>query len=86
MENIFESIITKNLNEQEDKEDKPKFLNDLCKLLQSTRHYSDLESIEYINDNGEYAILHFKNGSEKKADITADSEVSMIRDILNQTE
>ncbi len=82
--NVFESII---LKEEEYKEDKPKFLNDLCTLLQNTRHYSGLESIEYVkSDSGEYAILSFENGAEKKADITASSEISMIRDILNQTE
>lgn len=65
-------------------EDKQETLKQLQKLLLTTRYYkNDLVNIAYEDRCGdEYAVLRFISGNEARVDITADSCLSMIKDIL----
>ena len=64
------------------RENKPAFLRALTPVIQMTRAGEDVESIGYLeDDSGEYAVLHFKNGYTKRADITCDSLAAVMVDV-----
>lgn len=55
----------------------------LCLTLRETRQYSDLESLDYAKKGeGRYVIARFVNGGYRKINVTADSGIAMIKDIL----
>lgn len=64
-------------------EDKREICSLLAKTLQATREYDDAVGIIYRKDpDGEEKVfVHFANGV-KTADVTGDSGIAMIRDIL----
>ena len=62
---------------------------EICKkledLLKSTRAHSDLESLEYTTEEetcDEAVIATYTNGFTRVIDVSADSGISMIRDVL----
>lgn len=64
------------------RENKPVFLRALTPVIQMTRAGEDVESIGYLADaSGEYAVLYFKSGYTKKADITFDSLAAVMVDV-----
>ena len=64
------------------RENKPAFLRALTPVIQMTRAGEDVESIGYeTSATGEYAVLHFKSGYTKKADITFDSLIAVMVDV-----
>lgn len=57
--------------------------NSLCKTLQQTRQYDDLQSLRHVEEGSErYVVAEFTNGSIRKITVTADSGIAMIKDIL----
>lgn len=66
-------------------EDKREILAMLCNTLRKTRQFSDLLEIKYIKmENGdEFAVAYFMRG-QKRINITADSGIAMIRDVVNK--
>lgn len=55
----------------------------LCLTLRETRQYSDLESLDYAKKGeGRYVIARFVNGGYRKINVTMDSGIAMIKDIL----
>ena len=70
-------------NEHEDK-------NMICELLlktiQNTRDYNDLIELNYkiIGSDTEIVTAVFKNGTKVKVNVSLDSGMAMIRDILKQ--
>ena len=57
----------------------------LCITLRETRQYSDLESLDYAKKGEErYVIASFDNGGYRKINITMDSGIAMIKDILKR--
>ena len=64
-------------------ENKPEIVWDLCKLLRKTRHGSDIAMMEYAKEGyGEYVLITFDGGFQKKVDISADSGIAIIKDVL----
>lgn len=55
----------------------------LCATLRETRHYSDLESLDYTKWGEEcYVIARFVNGC-RQINVTMDSGIAMVKDIVN---
>lgn len=68
-------------------ENKRRILALLLPTLQATDYFSDLVDLVYGYDQAkgiEYVVAFFLNGSQKMANVTADSGIAMIRDILKQ--
>ena len=64
-------------------ENKPEIVWDLCKLLRKTRHGSDISMMEYVKEEcGEYVLITFDGGFQKKINISADSGIAIIKDVL----
>ena len=64
-------------------ENKPEIVWDLCKLLRKTRHGSDISMMEYIKEeSGEYVLITFDGGFQRKINISADSGIAIIKDVL----
>lgn len=65
-------------------EDKKKICELLLATLQETRKHSDLEKLEYIeDDNGyEFIIGMFKNGYTVRINVSGNSGYSMILSIM----
>ena len=64
------------------RENKPAFLRALTPVIQMTRAGEDVESIGYeTGATGDYAVLHFKSGYTKRADITYDSLAAVMVDV-----
>lgn len=56
----------------------------LCRALRATRDQSDLEEILYrqiANDN-EIVTLVYSNGHKRSINVSMDSGVAMVRDVL----
>ena len=69
------------------REDKQAICNALAKALQLTREFYDLASLEYRNEDGDESVRFVYLGSSgSPIDVTADSGVAMIRDIMRWTE
>lgn len=64
-------------------EDKKKILKRLLSTLQATRAGSDIVALE-LEQNGhdEYCVIVFESGEWEKVDITADSGLTIIEDVL----
>lgn len=64
-------------------ENKPEIVWDLCKLLRKTRHGSDISMMEYVKEeSGEYVLITFDGGFQRKINISADSGIAIIKDVL----
>lgn len=64
------------------RENKPAFLRALTPVIQMTGAGEDVECIGYESGaSGEYAVIHFKNGYTKRADITCDSLAAVMVDV-----
>ena len=70
-----------------------KHRQDICSLLLRTLREAygqeDLYAINYIcseDSDDAYAIIKWKNGSARRVDVSADSDIAMIRDILRVIE
>lgn len=60
---------------------------EICNLLRftlkQTRQYSDLWRLKHVEENAErYVIAEFQNGSTRVINVTMDSGIAMIKDIL----
>jgi len=66
-------------------DNKKTICNDLVPILQKTRDLKNLEALVYSidEDNREWVTPIFKNARGKRINVTADSEIAMIRDVLN---
>ena len=64
-------------------EDKQKILDLLLPTLQATRENADLKELTYKaqNDN-EFVVCKFKSGFELFVNVTMDSGLAMIRDVI----
>lgn len=68
-----------------EEEDKQEICDLLLPALQATRDLHDLKSLTYVRvGNEEYVRAVFTSGYSKKANVTIDSGVAMIRDIARQ--
>ena len=66
-------------------EDKKKICEMLLPVLQETRGFSGLISLEYEREEAyEFVIATYHNGYQKVANVTADSEAAMIVDTIKQ--
>lgn len=66
-------------------EDKKKICEMLLTVLQETRDFKDLISLEYEREGAyEFVTATYHNGYQKAANVTADSEATMIIDIIKQ--
>ena len=79
--------------EHEDIFNQLKHRQDICSLLLRTLREAygqeDLVTINYICSYGhddEYVLLKWKNGSTRRIDVSADSDIAMIRDIMKTIE
>lgn len=66
-------------------ENKQAICNELVEVLRMTRYFSDLQRLDYHkeNDSDEDVIAVFENYT-KSINVSMDSGIAMIRDILNQ--
>jgi len=67
-------------------EDKQRICDLLLPVLQATRDLYDLQKLEYsrINEYDEIVTATFAKGYQKRANVSMDSGVAMIRDICRQ--
>lgn len=68
-------------------ENKKEIIAALLPVLQNTRGFSDLKDIQYGEKDrlyDEYVDLIFESGAKKRINVTADSGIAMIMDILLQ--
>ncbi|MBR2255856.1 MAG: hypothetical protein IJ899_00635 [Blautia sp.] len=67
-------------------EDKQRICDLLLPVLQATRDLYDLQKLEYsrIDEWEEIVTATFANGYEKRANVSMDSGIAMIRDICRQ--
>lgn len=64
-------------------EDYQAICDSLCKTLQQTRQYDDLRELVHFYTGGDRLVCAiFKNGSKRKINVTMDSGIAMIKDIL----
>lgn len=68
------------------KENEQIILDKLCETLQLTNMYCDLVSLEYVYDENsiyeEKVIAKFKYGGSKVVNVSGDSGIAMIEDVL----
>jgi threonyl-tRNA synthetase len=66
------------------REDKAKICEMFAQALKETRYCVDLEKLVYEKDEheNEYVTAYFKDGETIKSNVTWDSGVAMMRDIL----
>ncbi|MCD8068490.1 MAG: hypothetical protein LUE87_06345 [Lachnospiraceae bacterium] len=66
-------------------EDKQKICDLLCAALQATRKNEDMVSLHYELDlQGEWVTAVYKNSCFRRINVTCDSGMAMIRDIINR--
>lgn len=63
-------------------ENKHRICQLLCALLKETRDLHDLEELEYVPEK-ELVYASFRVNAFKVIDVTADSGIAMIKDIVN---
>lgn len=64
-------------------EDKQKILDLLLPALQATRENADLKELTYkVRNDNEIVICKFESGFELFVNVTMDSGMAMIRDII----
>ena len=61
-------------------ENKEYILGHLANALAFTR--TGVDHLEYKGGEDEYVIIHFDNGYAQQIDVTGDSGVAMMRDVL----
>ena len=66
-------------------ENKQKICDLLCETLKATRNQEDLKLIRYeeIGQDHQQAVLEYENGSCRSVNVSMDSGIAMIYDILN---
>lgn len=66
------------------REDKAKICEMLAEVLKETRYCSNLESLVYEKDehDNEIVTAYFDDGEKIRSNVTFDSGVAMIRDIM----
>lgn len=66
-------------------ENKQKICNLLCETLKATRNQEDLKLIRYeeVSQNYQRVIIEYENGSCGSVNVSMDSGIAMIYDILN---
>ena len=58
--------------------------NWLCRALQRTRQFDELESLEHIKEGEErYVVASFDGNYTKRIRVTMDSGIAMVKDIVN---
>lgn len=62
-------------------EDKQKICDLLLPLLKETRAFSDLDDLEYIQDQ-DCVLLTFANRHVCRVNVAMDSGIAMIRDVI----
>lgn len=63
------------------------FVREFGKFLSENLSDMEIEQIIYqSNEQGEFAYICYLNKSQKRIDITADSNLAIMRDILNNIE
>lgn len=69
-------------------EDKDLICKELAKLLKLTRNQSDLKALRYeILDNGDERVtIEYEHGGSRVVNVSMDSGVAMIRDIMRACE
>ena len=68
-------------------ENKQQILNLFLKTIKETRHCKDIKALEYKKDTEYYketVTIKFDNGKEKTVNVTADSGLAMIEDVLKR--
>ena len=67
-------------------EDKEEIVRALGEVIKMTDAGYSLESLEYDMDDwgNEHAIARLKSGAMRRADITWDSGIAIIRDVMSQ--
>ena len=66
-------------------ENKQAICDALAATLRLTRNHSDLDRIEYENDEElglEFATIYWNGGTARKVNVSLDSGTAMIRDIM----
>lgn len=83
MDPQMENEIQRRIEQFEEGEYKKKLVEGLTKLIKRTREGKGLENIVYVKGNGddEFVIIDYI-GYGKIIDVTADSEIALMRDIL----
>ena len=68
------------------KEDKNLIIKALHDYLKTSRHFQDLEEVEYVKNGdgwfGEHAVFTFADGRVEKVNISGDSCVAIMADVL----
>lgn len=80
---VLEAVNEYRAERRRDHENKQHICDLLCFALRATRDQRDLQSLVYHNDpqHGEMVTLAYSEGGTS-VDVTADSGIAMIRDIL----
>jgi hypothetical protein len=65
-------------------ENKQLILDSLCSALQLTRDQADLEALEYkeIDPDEQRVIATYDGGESREINVSLDSGIAMIRDVL----
>lgn len=67
-------------------ENKQEICNLLLKAIQATRGGEDITALDYVNDKEvgiETVTIHYKNGYSKTQDVTSDTGITLIREIVS---
>ena len=69
-------------------ENKQLILDALCSALQLTRDQADLEALEYkeIGPAEQHVIATYDGGGSREINVSLDSGIAMIRDVLRALE
>lgn len=67
-------------------ESKRRITDKLFELLVMTRQYADLVDLKYVKDKDgeEYIYGKFENGQIEQINVTQDSGIAMIRDVVRR--
>lgn len=65
-------------------ENKQLILDALCSALQLTRDQADLEALEYkdLGSDTQHVIATYDGGGHRSVNVSLDSGIAMVRDIL----
>ena len=69
-------------------ENKQLILDALCSALQLTRDQADLEALEYkdLGSDTQHDIATYDGGGSREINVSLDSGIAMIRDVLRALE
>ena len=69
-------------------ENKQLILDALCSALQLTRDQADLEALEYkeISPDEQHVIATYDRGGSREINVSLDSGIAMVRDVLRAIE